>query len=127
MLRSKARKAQSELEEAAGPQAWLHVEQKLHRERKIAYKAAQNRTRQSLQTLVQAAGRDIPAWLQSSGRSFLETSEIEKQEVQQARTLRLQVSSTPVRPRAGTLPPLLPPGVCGNIEACRESPVHYSA
>ena len=79
-LRSEVRRTELELEQCAGVQHWPWVEKRLVRERRILYKRAQNRTRQRLRRLLQEAGRVAPTWLDSSGRSFLETSEVERRE-----------------------------------------------
>ena len=112
-LRGQTRRAVTGLEDEVGPGIWPELEVRLLRDQRIAYKGAQNRTRQRVRNLLIKAGKEIPGWLDRSGRSFLENTREESMREgeigPEARSLRSQarppsLTSTPVRS------PAAPPG-----------------
>ena len=51
------------------------MDRRLVRDQKIAFKTAQNRTKQRLRNLLNKYNKNIPPWLEVSGRSILERTE----------------------------------------------------
>ena len=78
-LRIELRRSKTALEELAGPDNWPYLESRLNRDQRIAYKAANNRTRQRLRLLIVRAGRVVKRWLNRSGHSFMETTVVEQE------------------------------------------------
>ena len=81
MLRGELRKAETALEDWAGLECWPLLEEKLARDTKMSYKNAQNRTRQRIRLLLRESGKHIPTWLEKSGRSILETSNLDIEQI----------------------------------------------